>query len=223
MDIETIIFCKNDFKFLQGCLTNFRKFNDEHVCVINCGGDSPQDKFATIENISFVDIPDIWNKGFSYSFSYDWFKYFFEIGLQHDYTVLLETDVITLRKFKETDFTDYDFIGRFGRCSPNEDFLYEYFNLKDPYLHSCAGGTIFKKSYFEKCEKNLYKIEECFEKFKNNFYQDMMTTLLGRISNCTFNYWDGCVSKETSDCYAEGRYFKVDYNDPIFVHPYKEF
>lgn len=222
MNIINVLIMNNDFERLDKCLKSFREFNDIPVLVYNNGGESPKFITEKYKDVIVEDIPNIWNSGHSYSFDYRWFEYIFKVGFNYDYLLFFETDALTLRKLEETDLLDFDFYGRFGRCGPNEQFLYDYFNLKEPHIHSCAGATIFRRSYFEKCKYNLKSIEEYFNKYRCNFYHDLAATFLGRISNCSFTYWNDCIAQnETSDAYENGQYFKLTSNNPVFIHPYK--
>lgn len=211
MKFRGVLMCKDDFYRLDKTLESFYQYNPQiPIVVFNCGGKSPELITSKYNLVTLRNEEDIWNRGYSYSFTYKWFDFLFEDAENYDYTIFLETDVKTLRKIKNDDVSS-DFVGHFGGCSPNDVYLYKKFGIPQPYIHTGAAGTFYSKDYFIKCKPNLNFVKEYFEKERNNFYQDLAATFLARKSGCSLGYsWDKTILKGERTS-----------NNTIFIHQWK--
>jgi hypothetical protein len=196
MKIQTILFMRNDFARAKFTLENFRKHNPIiPIRVINAGGDSPKSLLSHISNIEFIDAPDLWHKKTHCgrgSFGPKFADYFFDFGLNENFThtLLLETDVLTNRTI--TIEPKFDIAGPNNPCGPKEFALYDALNIGNPRIHTGCGGTIFSNKYFTTIkEKNLFGLfQELFDKFPQNYFMDMILTLIGRIAGLSFGHWE---------------------------------
>lgn len=147
----------------------------------------------------------------------------FDYGLNSDYThtLFLETDVLTTKKISIEP--KYDMSGILNYCGPKEIELYNHINL-DLAPHSGCGSTIFKKEFFEKSTKNLFLVEKWFEQKPRNFFADLVITLLGRISGCSYGYWEECSDLrgyQVPDEDGNYRYIPTSDYSTTFVHSLK--
>ncbi len=195
MKIQAIMMMKNDIKRMQFVLENFFKWNpDIPVLVYNCGGLSPKQEVAQFKNAILIDYDDIWHKrgpnGIG-SFDPRWFQLMFEYGLNSSYThtLFLETDVLTTNKI--TKIPKYDMSGILNFCGQGEFILYQMLNLKVQ-QHSGCGSTIYRTEFFEKCKDNLELVNSLYMQRPQNFFQDLVMTILGRVSDCTYGHWEEC-------------------------------
>lgn len=219
MKIQAFLVMKNDFTKLDFTLSNFCKHNpDIPVLVMNAGGDSPEYITNKYSSVKLKHCEDLWaNPSFSPKFA----EYFFEYGLNHEYThtILLETDVLTNRKITKTP--QYDISGAFNYGASNQ--IYEYLKIDKDHLHTGCGGTIFSYNYFKTIKENNFNIfKDLFEKFPKEYYMDLMLTLAARVNNVSFGVWE-----ELSN--VTGHYKKIndtwtpvpcDYNATM-IHHYK--
>jgi hypothetical protein len=227
MKIQAIMMMKNDIKRMEFVLENFFKHNpDIPVLVYNCGGKSPIEEIKKFSNARLIDYDDIWHKkthcGVG-SFDPRWFKLMFDYGLNKDYThtLFLETDVFTTKKISIEP--KHDMSGILNYCGGNEIELYKYLNL-DLAPHSSCGSTIFRREFFEKANANLHLVEKWFQDRPQNFFADLIMTLLGRISGCTYGYWEECSDLRGYHVPTdEGRYRHIPSSDysTTFVHSLK--
>lgn len=227
MKIQAIMMMKNDIKRMDFVLYNFFKYNpDIPVLIYNCGGISPNNEVKKYKNARLIDYEDIWHKKThcgNGSFDPRWFDLMFEYGLNKNYThtLFLETDVLTTKKISIKP--KYDMSGILNYCGSKDIELYKYLNLSVA-PHSSCGATIFKTSFFEKCLPNLEIINYLYMSRPQNFYADLIMTLLGRISGCSYGYWE-----EVSDLRGfqvidkEGNYNLVPSSDysTTFIHSLK--
>ena len=184
----------NDFERAKFTLENFNKWNpDIPIRVINSGGDSPKPYLEHIPNISFVDAPNLWHKKThcgSGSFDPRFSDYFFEYGLNDDFThtLLLETDVLTNRQITIEPKYDISGITNLG----GHESVYEALSIIGHRLHSGCGGTIFSYSYFNSiATKNLKNLFfSLFEKFPQYYYMDFISTIVGRKADCSLGNWE---------------------------------
>lgn len=195
MNIQAIMMMKDDIKRMEFVLYNFFKWNPEiPVLVYNCGGKSPKEEIKQFKNASLIDYDDIWHKrgpnGVG-SFDPRWFQLMFEYGLNSDYThtLFLETDVLTT--YKITKEPKYDMSGVLNFCSQNE-FVYYNMLKMNVQQHSGCGGTIYRTDFFNKCKDNLEIVNLLYCSRPQNFFQDLVMTILGRYSGCSYGHWEEC-------------------------------
>lgn len=223
MKIQAILFMCNDFARAKFTLENFSKWNpDVPIRVINSGGDSPKPYLEHISNTEFIDAPNLWHKktlcGVG-SFGPRYYDYLFEYGLNsnYSYTLFLETDVLTNRKI--TIEPKYDIAGPTNPCGHNELILYNYLNINENLVHTGCGGTIFNFNYFDTISKNNYGFfRDMFDKFPQNYFMDLISTLAARVNGLTFGHWE-----EVSNIpihFINGRMINVDMNKTL-IHNYK--
>lgn len=218
MRIQAVMMMKNDHQRMDFVLEHFTKHNpDIPVTVYNCGGVSPLKYTKKYSNVHLIEYDDIWHKktlcGVG-SFDPRWFELMFKHGLDKNYThtLFLETDVFTTRKI--TIEPKYDMSGILNFCGNNEVELYKSLNL--PYApHSSCGSTIFRKGFFDKSIKNIEVVNKIFIERPYNFYQDLIMTIIGRISGCTYGHWEEC-----SDLRG---YHIPDSNQKLVYHPTSDY
>ena len=217
MKFKAILFMFNDFDRAEFVLSNFTKHHpDTPIRIINSGGETPQlvkqasyIRLNNVDNIEIINAPNLW---YGRSFDNRFFDYLFDYGLDEAYThmLYLETDVYTLRPI--TLEPEYDMAGIITGNGPGEQFLYEELDLGWPHYHSGAGGTMFSLNYFQTIKKDFYHLyKELYEKYPNNYFQDMIGTLVSRLSGCTFGRWPD-VQNMPCD---------VDEADCALLHNYK--
>ncbi len=185
----------NDFKRAKFTLENFSKHNPEiPIRVINSGGNDPKEHLKHINNIEFINAPNLWHKktlcGVG-SFGPEYYDYLFDYGLNENFThtLFLETDVLTNRKIKIEP--KYDICGPNNPCGPNEHVLYEYLQINAPIMHTGCGGTMFSLNYFKTIKnKNFSLFKELFDKFSQNYFMDLISTLVARNAGLTFGHWE---------------------------------
>ena len=196
MKIHAVLFMCNDFSRGKFTLENFAKHNpDIPIRVINSGGDSPEPYLSHIANIEFIDAPNLWHKTTHCgrgSFGPKFAEYFFDFGLNVDFThtLLLETDVLTNRKI--TIEPKFDIAGPMNHCGPHEHILYDALSIRDNRIHTGCGGTIFSYKYFATIkEKDLFRLfEDLFDRFPSNYFMDLILTLVGRVAGLSFGHWE---------------------------------
>lgn len=223
MKIQAILFMCNDFSRAKFTLENFSKWNPEiPIRVINSGGESPEPFLKHVPNTSFVNAENLWHKktrcGVG-SFDYRYYDYLFEYGLNDDFThtLFLETDVLTNRKI--TIEPKYDISGPNGRCSPEEHVLYDYLNIDENRIHTGCGATIFSLNYFKAIKKQDYNFfKDIFEKFPENYFMDLISTLAARKNNLSFGHWEE-VSNVPNHV-VNNQFVNVDMNATL-VHNFK--
>lgn len=195
MKIQAVMMMKNDVKRMQFTLDNFFKHNPEiPVTLYNCGGLSPSDYVQKYSNLKLVEYEDIWHKNTHDgvgSFDPRWFDIMFKHGLDENFTHLLflETDVLTTKKISITP--RYDMSGILNYCGEHDKNIYNYLNLS-PAPHSGCGSTIYTKNFFKKTYKNLYLVEKIFNEKQEHFFSDLIITILGRLSQCSYGHWEEC-------------------------------
>jgi hypothetical protein len=115
----------------------------------------------------------------------------FDYGLNKEYThtLFLETDVLTTKKISIEP--KYDMSGILNYCGNGETDLYNMFNLTFK-QHSGCGSTIYKNEFFEKSKNNLEIVNYIYMKKPQSFFQDLVITILGRISDCSYGHWEEC-------------------------------
>jgi len=178
---------KDDFKRLDFTLEHFLKYNPEiPVLVLNAGGNSPEEIIKKYPTVSLSHCEDLWAKP---SFSPKFADYFFQFGLNENFThtILLETDVLTNNKI--TIEPKYDISGclNYGGSSK----IYDFLNITDNCFHTGCGGTIFKYNYFKTIKNGDFEFfKRMFDKFPNDYYMDLMLTLAARVNGLTYGDWD---------------------------------
>lgn len=227
MKIQAIIFMCNDFKRLDFTLDNLYKHNpDIPTLVINSGGDSPEHVTNKYDKVSLTHAPNLWHKkthcGVG-SFGPEYYEYLFDYGLNKDYThtLFLETDVLTTRPI--TIEPKFDLSGPFNWCGGYEYVLYDYLGLK-PKPHTGCGATMFSYNYFNVVKEtnyNLYK--ELFESHPQNYFMDLISTLVGRKAGLTFGHWEEVTNiPQHFVGVNEGEYIPFPYYEAAtLIHNYK--
>jgi hypothetical protein len=194
MKIQAILFMKNDFMRARSTLKNFCKYNPEiPVRVINAGGQSPKPYLLDIPNLCFLDTEDLWQNMMRSpgSFGPRFFDYFFDYGLniEFSHTLYLETDVLTNRKI--TISPKYDISGPNNPCSSQEFILYEYLGIDKNLKHTGCGGTIFSFNYFKTIKNGYYYLyQDLFDKYPENYVGDLVSTLVGRKAGLSVGSWE---------------------------------
>ena len=239
MKCKAIIFCANDTIKLDFTLKNFKKHNpDIPVLVCNNGGPSEVEDIAKNYGCTYEFSESIWVKNThcgAGSFGFEWFKRMFAFGLvDDDYThiLFLETDVYTQRPI--TVVPQYDMAGLLAFSGSKENTLFNYFKLgelgyKFQYLgntrafpHSGCGGTFYSKNFFKKAEKNLHLIEKAYIDVPQHCYMDLLITILGMISSCSFGEYPDIANLEGSYFYSERKkdyvHKKCDWNKTLIHH-----
>lgn len=223
MKIQAILFMCNDFARAKFTLENFNKWNPEiPIRVINSGGNCPKPYLSHIKNIEFINAPNLWHKktlcGVG-SFGPQYYDYLFDFGLNEKFshTLFLETDVLTNRKI--TIEPNYDISGPNNPCGPNEHVLYDYLNIKDNRIHTGCGGTIFSLNYFKTIKNKDYNFfQEIFDKFPQNYFMDLISTLAARKNKLSFGHWE-----EVSNIpihVINGNFVKTNYSSTL-IHNFK--
>jgi hypothetical protein len=223
MNIQAILFMCNDFARAKFTLENFSKWNpDIPIRIVNSGGDSPKPYLQHIPNTEFIDAPNLWHKQTlcgTGSFGPRFADYFFDYGLNNNYshTLLLETDVLTNRQI--TISPKYEMSGPCNPCGHNENILYEYLGITDNLVHTGCGGTIFSYKYFDTIHKtNFNFFQNMFDKFSSNYFNDLILTLAARVSDLSFGTWE-----EVSNIpihYINGQLVKANLTKTL-IHNYK--
>lgn len=223
MKIQAIMFMCNDFTRAKFTLENFSKWNPEiPIRVINSGGECPKSYLSHIEKIEFINAPNLWHKktlcGVG-SFGPQYYDYLFDYGLNEEFshTLFLETDVLTNRKI--TIEPKYDISGPNNPCGYNENILYDFLNIADNRIHTGCGGTIFSLNYFKTIKKQDYGFfQEIFDKFPQNYFMDLISTLAARKNGLTFGHWE-----EVSNIpihFVNGQFVSVDHSATL-IHNFK--
>ena len=223
MNIQAILFMCNDFSRANFVLDNFCKHNpDIPITTINSGGEPPEKHLNKYDQNTIINCEDLWHKGTHCGrggFGLKYVEKLFEFGLnkRFTHTLYLETDVLTNSKI--TQCPKYDLSGVFVTCGPKENFLWKYFNIKDNHYHTGCGGTIFSYTFFDTIYSNYYHLfYDVFKKFPENFYVDLIITLIARYANLTVGPWE-----EVSDLrsYWNGNVFVPGNSKNTLVHGYK--
>jgi len=193
MKIQAILFMCNDFARAKFTLENFSKWNPEiPIKVVNSGGEPPKPHLDHIDNIEFIDAPNLWHKKTicgKGSFGPVFADYFFQYGnnKKFTHTLLLETDVLTSRKITIKPEFDISGVTNFG----GNELVYNFLNIKSNRLHSGCGGTMFSINYFIKImtAENYRFFNILYNKFPQYYYMDFILTIIGRHSGCTLGNW----------------------------------
>ena len=232
MKIQAILFMCNDFARAKFTLENFSKWNPEiPIRIINSGGESPKPFLKHIPNISFVDAENLWHKkthcGVG-SFDYRYYDYLFEYGLNDKFThtLFLETDVLTNRKI--TIEPKYDISGPNNPCGHKENVLYNYLNITENMtrkkerrcrVHTGCGATMFSLNYFETIKRQDFGFfKDMFDKFPQNYFMDLISTLAARKNRLSFGHWEGVSNVPVH--VVDGQIINVDYSATL-VHNFK--
>jgi hypothetical protein len=223
MKIQAIMFMCDDFARAKFALENFRKWNPNiPIRVINSGGESPARILSHIDKIEFIDALNLWHKktlcGVG-SFDNRYYDYLFDYGLNDEYshTLFLETDVLTNRKI--TQKPKYDISGPCNPCGHNEHVLYDYLNIYGNRIHTGCGGTMFSLNYFKTIKNNDFKIfKDLFEKFPENYFMDLISTLVARKNNLSFGHWEEVSNVPIH--VVNNQFVNVDMNATL-VHNFK--
>lgn len=231
----------NDNSRLDFTLKTFKKHNPEiPVLVYNNGGNSEAENVAKKYNCSYKFIPNIWHKQTrcgTGSFNYEWFKYLFEFGLEEDdytHVLFLETDVYATGPI--INEPEFDMSGPLHFCSEKENPLFEYFNLdKFGYkfnlqnnsrflAHTGCGGTIYKKDFFKKSQKNLPIIQKAYNDVIEHCFMDLIITILGVISDCSIGDWNDVTNFQGKYIYDSDKKdyvtIRCNWNTPL-IHNIK--
>jgi len=223
MNIQAILFMRNDFERAFFTLHSFRRHHpNTPIRVINAGGKDPS-KYLSSIGAEIIHTDNLWHKqthcGVG-SFGPRFADYFFEFGLNNTFThtLLLETDVLTNRTISIEP--KFDIAGPNNPCGPQEVGLYDVLDIKEPKIHTGCGGTIFSSKYFTTIkEKNMFVLfQELFDKFPQNYFMDMILTLIGRKAGLSFGHWE-----EVSNIpihVVDGKFVNADMNATL-LHNFK--
>jgi len=236
----------NDLIRLEKTLSHFFVHNpDIPVTVINDAGKSPKEIIKRFPNYTVQEesqnsyIRDslcAW----AGSFGILWFRRLFDFALKDDdfsHVLFLETDVLTRRQITHTPKYEMAGCGMISWDSANE-FYCDYFNLPktkhihyyDPwqdhhnsisFLHYGTGGTIFSKSFFQKCSKNLHKIEDLYKYSTGHFLQDLAITSLAKISGCTIGEWEDLGIYGPSREWLKEKVIREETGEEALLHQYE--
>ena len=226
MKIQAILFMCNDFARAKFTLENFSKWNtDIPIRIINSGGDSPKSHLQHISNTEFIDTPNLWHKKTHCgkgSFGPEFMKYFFDYGMNNNFThtLLLETDVLTNKKITVEPKYDISGITNYG----GDESIYKYLQIKGHRLHSGCGGTLFSYFYFEKIiENNAFDLfKKLFDKFPLYYYMDFISTIVGRKSGCSLGNWIEVSETKPYSAILDDKIFRMDPDlNATLVHDYK--
>jgi hypothetical protein len=223
MKIQAIMFMCNDFKRAKFTLENFSKHNPNiPIRVVNSGGNDPKEYLKHINNIEFINAPNLWHKktlcGVG-SFGPQYYEYLFEYGLNENFThtLFLETDVLTNRKI--TIEPKYDISGPNNPCGHNEHVLYDFLKIHENRMHTGCGATMFSLNYFKKIKSlNFYLFQELFDKFSSNYFMDLISTLVARDAGLTFGHWEEVSNVPVH--HIHGKLVNCDMNATL-VHNFK--
>jgi hypothetical protein len=223
MNIQAVLFMCNDFARAKFTLENFSKWNpDIPIQLVNSGGNCPKQHLAHIPNIKFINAPNLWHKrtlcGVG-SFGPQYYDYLFNFGLNENFshTLFLETDVLTNRKI--TIEPKYDISGPTNPCGHNEHVLYDYLNINENRIHTGCGGTIFSLNYFKTLKDKDYSFfQEMFDKFPQNYFMDLISTLAARKKGLSFGHWEEVSNIPVH--VVNGNFVKADYLATL-IHNYK--
>jgi hypothetical protein len=222
MNIQTILFMCNDFERAFFTLHSFRRHHSNiPIRVINAGGKDPS-KYLSSIGVEVINTDNLWHKkthcGVG-SFSPDFANHLFEYGLnpKYDYTLFLETDVLTNRTIKIKP--KYHISGVTNPCGPKESILYTHLGITNNFLHTGCGGTIFSKEYFSHIHNtNFHFFTEMFIKYPENYFMDLILTLAARTAGLSFGYWE-----EVSNIpihFIGDKQYNANYNQTL-VHNFK--
>lgn len=211
MTYHAILFMCNDEERARFVIEHFKRFNSDIPLTVYNGGASMK-HLKDSYDIELQEGPNLWHKKTRHapgSFDYGWFEKLFETYYRYkpDHLIFLETDVKTVKKIEIEP--EYDISGPVVSCGYMETLvMYDYWDSyvkgqdfhEDRYtnwehkFHTGMGATVFSKDFFEKCEKNLPLVKQCYELIPFNCYQDVLITCLARYSGCTMGDW-----KDASD------------------------
>lgn len=217
----------NDVKRAEWVSTSFKRHNpDIFLTVYNGGTDDRQVRDRVIAD-HYEAGENLWHRRTrcaTGSFGYGWFEKFFGYAEDRgaDYTIYLETDVEVRRGI--TSNPKWDISGPMNNAGPAAALLaYDYWgrhlrgeefdenvNPTPNKIHTGCGGTAFAQNYFARTRPNLPLVKMAFERIPYVFYADLMATLLGRYSGCSFGDW--C---EVSN--VNGSYRYDECNNQIFL------
>jgi hypothetical protein len=193
MNLQAICFMCNDFARLDFTLSGFCSHNpDIPVTVINSGGDSPSEVTSRFSSVALRNERNLWHREThcgTGSFGPRYYDILFDYGIngRYTHTLFLETDVRTIRPVQIEPETDI--AGVFGCCGGNEHVLYDYLAIEGERYHSGCGATLFSLDYFKKTSRNFRLFHDLFETHRRNYFMDLITTLVGRKSGCSWGCW----------------------------------
>lgn len=218
MRYHAILFMCDDVKRAEWVSVNFKEHNPDIPLTIYNGGLDDRHVRSRVIADRYEAGENLWHRRTrckTGSFGYGWFEKFFGYAEDYDsdYTIYLETDVEVRRAI--TSAPKWDMSGPMNNAGPLAALVaYDYWGsgltdgpfeeLTNPTpnkVHTGCGGTAFSRDFFSKTRPNLPLVKTAFEKIPYVFYADLMATLLGRHSGCTFGDW--C---EVSNVHGSYRY-----------------
>ena len=139
----------------------------------------------------------------------------------YTHTLFLETDVLTTNKI--TKEPKYDMSGVLNFCSQEDAIYYKMLNI-DFAPHSGCGSTIYTTQFFEKCKNNLELVNMLYIEKPQNFFADLIMTILGRVSGCTYGHWEECA--DIRGHWVPNIHNKLEFKNPpsysaTFIHSLK--
>ena len=212
----------NDVHRAEWVAHNFKAHNpDIGLTVYNGGVDDVETRRRVIAD-HYEAGENLWHLNTRLrtgSFGYGWFEKLYEVAEERDadHTIYLETDVQTNRAITvdpkwdlsgvlmdpgpESALIAYDYWGSYLAGGEFEEHIKPTPNK----FHSGMGASVFRRRFFERTRPNLHLVKRAFEMIPYAFHQDLMITLLGRYSGCSFGDWS-----EVSDTHGTYRYNEAE-------------
>lgn len=238
---HAVLFMCNDIVRAEWVSTNFKRHNPGVILTVYNGGRDDREVRTRVTADHYEAGENLWHRGTrcsTGSFGYGWFRKFFDYAEAEDadYTIYLETDVEVRRAI--TIAPKWDMSGPVNNAGPLPALVaYDYWgsylrgqefneDVKPTpnKLHTGCGGTAFSRLYFAKTRRNLELVKNAFEKVPYVFYADLMATLLGRYSGCSFGDWSEVSNVNGSYRYDESRnevFFESSCTDTAMIHGVK--
>ena len=217
MKLQAILFGGGNLSRLSFTLEGFCRFHpDIPVLVVNTSQNDLSGIISRFKNVSLIYSGNIWHKKYCCgSFDPRYFGLLAGYGCNPEYThtIYLEDDVQTLRRIRGEP--QYDVAGNYYYLDNIHYCLYQYLGLKEPYLQSGAGGTIFSNRFLKSLSDNMDIIYDLYARFPFNFHSDLVCTAVALKLGFTVGIW------EELECNV--RMFNPHYlvDDPAMRHPVK--
>lgn len=211
MKYHAVLFMCNDVTRAEWVSVNFKRHNPGIPLSVYNGGVDDAATRARLVADRYRAGPNLWHSktvSSHGSFGYGWFEEFYGLAqdTDADFTVYLETDVQVNRAIASDP--KWDIAGVLSDAGPPCDRVaYDFFGVgPDPgperrKAHTGCGGTAFSRNYFASTRPNLPLVKKAFETIPGCFYADLMATLVGRHSGCSYGDWI-----EVSSVYFNGRF-----------------
>lgn len=211
MKYHAVLFMCDDLTRAEWVATSFKRHNpDIPLSVYNGGVDDAATRTRVVAD-HYEAGPNLWHANTVSphgSFGYDFFERFYALAEMRDadFTVYLETDVQVNRAI--TQDPKWDISGVLSDAgAPCDQVAYEFWGVAPDSgpnarkAHTGCGGTAFSRNYFSKTRRNLPLVKKAYDTIPGCFYADLMATLLGRHSGCSYGDWI-----EVSSVFFSGRF-----------------